>query len=150
MEGTNDLPTITPNTAPEQHHGPAHCHAWNLGHSRPPTKHRGVAAMANTLRIAFVSAVLLLVVGCGNALAPDAGGDEIYRVMCAQCHGDELEGGTGPALGPGSAAAASPDEDLLAVTRRGQGTMPAYELSLDGSQMDRLLVFLREQQAGGS
>lgn len=104
--------------------------------------------MSSTLRIAFVLAALLFVVGCSNAPASDAGGNEIYRALCAQCHGAELQGGSGPALGQDSAAAASPDEHLLTVIRRGQGTMPAFERSLDEGQTIRLLAFLREKQAG--
>lgn len=95
--------------------------------------------------------VLLLlavaVVSCSGAPAPDAGGEEIYRQLCASCHARDLSGGVGPALGAGSAAAALDDDVLTDTISRGRGSrMPAFGQTLDEDQIARVVAYLREQQ----
>jgi mono/diheme cytochrome c family protein len=98
--------------------------------------------------LAALSTVLLT--ACTGGPAPDAGGDEIYGLLCARCHGAELQGGVGPGLGVGSPSAGRPDEYLLTVITRGQGGMPAFGNTLSEDQILRLVAFIRERQADGS
>lgn len=94
--------------------------------------------------------LLLLAVtmaACSGAPAPDAGGEEIYRQLCASCHAPDLSGNVGPALGPDSAASLLDDEVLAATISRGRGSrMPAFGQTLDDSQITRVVAYLREQQ----
>jgi mono/diheme cytochrome c family protein len=94
--------------------------------------------------------VLLLVSACSvGRPAPDATGEEIYRMLCSNCHGDDLSGGIGPALGPGSESASRPDSFLELTILHGRGRMPSFESSLDDAQLDRLIRYIREEQEGG-
>ncbi len=51
-----------------------------------------------------------------------------------------------PALGPGSEAAAKPDESLLATITNGRARMPSFGNQLTDAQIDGLVVYLREVQ----
>jgi mono/diheme cytochrome c family protein len=81
-----------------------------------------------------------------RAPAPDATGEETYRQLCRSCHGEDLAGGVGPALGPGSNASEQDDEFLELTIMRGRGRMPAFGSSLGADQLDRLIGFIRERQ----
>lgn len=84
---------------------------------------------------------------CSGAPAPDAGGEEIYRQLCASCHSRDLSGGVGPALGPGSEASLLDDGMLASTIAQGRGSrMPAFGETLDDSQITRVVAYLREQQ----
>ncbi|MEX0796098.1 MAG: cytochrome c [Acidimicrobiia bacterium] len=91
---------------------------------------------------------LLLVVaaGCTGRPAADATGEEIYLQLCSNCHGDDLGGGVGPALGSGSPAAEHPDTFLEASIVDGRGRMPSFRSSLDDDQLGRLIRYIREVQ----
>ena len=97
--------------------------------------------------------VAMLWSGCGEPLPDDASGEEVYRATCAQCHGDELQGGggllspDGPPLGPGSAAAGQPDEFYIQTITRGSGRMPAVRV-LNEVQIERVITYIRERQEG--
>ena len=90
----------------------------------------------------------LVVTACVGRPAEDATGEEIYLQLCSNCHGDDLAGGVGPALGPGSLASTQPDEYLRMTITEGRGRMPSFESSLDDAQVERLITYLREVQAG--
>ncbi len=93
--------------------------------------------------------MVLLLVGCSVGRPPeDATGEEIYAQLCSNCHGDDLEGNVGPALGPGSHAAEEDDEYLEFTIVNGRGRMPSFESSLDEVQVDRLIAYIREVQNG--
>jgi len=83
---------------------------------------------------------------CTVAPAPDASGEEIYVRLCSRCHGEDLAGGIGPALGPGSNSANQTDEFLELTITRGRGRMPAFGSNLSAEQLDRLMGFIRERQ----
>jgi mono/diheme cytochrome c family protein len=87
-----------------------------------------------------------ILAGCTPAPAPDASGEEIYLLLCSRCHGEDLAGGIGPALGPGSNSANQDDEFLELTTMRGRGRMPAFGANLSADQLQRLIGFLRERQ----
>lgn len=92
-----------------------------------------------------VAAVILALSACSPTPSDDATGEEIYVQLCARCHGDDLSGGIGPALGPGSNAATEADEFLEFTIVNGRGRMPSFE-SLDEEQVDRLVGYIREAQ----
>jgi len=93
---------------------------------------------------AMVAMALLL---CGCDLGPDEGatGEEIYLQLCAGCHDEDLGGGVGPDLGPGSNAAREDDEYLEFTITNGRGSMPSFT-SLDEFQLERLIAYVREVQ----
>ena len=91
----------------------------------------------------------MLLVGipsCTALPAPDASGEEIYLRLCAHCHGADLSGGLGPALGAGSNAAAQDDAFLLLTVTRGRGRMPSFGGTLNDAQVERLIDYIRSQQ----
>ncbi len=99
-------------------------------------------------RLALVGVALILA-GCSVGRPPeDATGEEIYAQLCSNCHGDDLEGGVGPALGPGSHVTEEDDEYLEFTIVNGRGRMPSFESSLDEAQVDRLIEYIREVQNG--
>lgn len=90
--------------------------------------------------------LLLASVACVGRPPAEASGEEIYLQLCSNCHGSDLEGGIGPALGPGSVSAAASDEFLMVSIHDGFGRMPSFSSSLDADQLDRLVAYLREVQ----
>lgn len=73
-------------------------------------------------------------------------GRQIYEQACANCHGDDLGGGIGPALGAGTEVADRDDEYYIVTITRGRGRMPAFGSTLSDDQIERVIEFLREQQ----
>lgn len=94
---------------------------------------------------AVAVAIILLACACTQPVPEDASGEEIYAELCARCHGADLEGAVGPALGPGSNAATEDDEYLEFTITNGRGRMPSFP-SLDDAQLQRLVDYLREKQ----
>lgn len=66
-----------------------------------------------------------------------ANGEEIYIGNCAGCHGGELEGLSGPALGEYS------HEDIVAAIAQGPGNMPAELVS--GEEANDVAAWVSEQ-----
>mgnify|MGYP002624330755 CR=1 FL=1 len=95
---------------------------------------------------ALVAVLVFLLVGCTGRPPPDATGEEIYLQLCSNCHGENLGGGLGPALGPGSNASDQPDEFLEVTILNGRGRMPSFSASLDDEQLGRLIGYLRDRQ----
>lgn len=88
-----------------------------------------------------------LAVGCSiGGPAEDATGEEIYDQLCARCHGADLTGGVGPALGPDSNSATETDEFLEFTIMNGRGRMPSFSSSLDDAQLGRLIEYIRSEQ----
>lgn len=95
-------------------------------------------------------AILLLASACSvGEPSETASGEEIYAQLCARCHGSDLSGGIGPALGPGSSSVSEPDEFIEFTVVNGRGRMPSFESTLADSQVDRLVDYIREVQSGG-
>lgn len=107
------------------------------------------------MRPAAILAVLaMLVAGCSDPLEGKLGG-ELYDQTCALCHGLDLSGRSGPALGIGLAIGSGSNADvglsnqqLADVIRIGPGTMPGFEGRLTDAQIASLVVYLRVQQRG--
>jgi mono/diheme cytochrome c family protein len=98
--------------------------------------------------VAAVAAMALLVAACSlGGPREDATGEEIYAQLCARCHGADLDGGIGPGLGPGSTSEHESDEFLEFTIMNGRGRMPSFSSSLDESQLDRLVGYIREVEA---
>lgn len=95
--------------------------------------------------------LLLLVVAttaCVDRPATDATGREIYLQMCTRCHAADLSGSVGPALGPDSDAAQQSDEFLISAVTDGRGRMPSFRQTLTEDQIQRVVEYLRDVQAG--
>lgn len=98
-------------------------------------------------RIGPVAFLALALVACGVGPVPDdADGATIYQVICANCHGVDLEGRIGPALGPGSNSAAQPDSFIETTVRHGRGSMPSFRSTLSDEQIGRVIEYIREAQ----
>lgn len=99
-------------------------------------------------RLLLLLVAATTIVGCTGAPDTDATGAQIYLQVCARCHGNELGGRVGPALGAGSPTAERPDDYVIDVIADGRGSMPGFSSTLSAAQIDRLVAFLREEQAG--
>lgn len=75
-------------------------------------------------------------------------GAELYAEACAQCHGVDLEGNYGPALGPGSDAEQMSDVLLGAVVFSGIGDMRPMTGVLTQDQVKKIVAYIRDVQAG--
>lgn len=96
-----------------------------------------------------MTAALIALGGCSLGKPPvDATGEEIYNQLCARCHGADLEGVVGPALGPGSDVAGEPDDFIEFTVVHGRGRMPSFASTLDEAQIRRLVTYIREVQQG--
>jgi mono/diheme cytochrome c family protein len=107
---------------------------------------RSIAFPAMT-RLLLAALVFGTLSACVGRPPDDATGEEIYLQLCANCHGDSLQGAVGPSLGAGSDAANQPDEFLKVTITEGRGRMPSFQSSLSSDQVDRLVSFIREEQA---
>lgn len=92
--------------------------------------------------------VALAASACVQRPPADASGRDIYAQVCARCHGADLSGGIGPALGPGSNAASQPDEFLTSAITDGRGRMPSFAQTLTPEQIERVVAHLRDSQEG--
>jgi mono/diheme cytochrome c family protein len=99
-------------------------------------------------RLVALIVIAVLVSACVGRPAPEAGGEEIYLQLCSNCHGVQLQGGLGSALGPGSNAAGQPDEFLRIAITDGRGRMPSFSSTLSDVQVESLIAYLREEQGG--
>jgi mono/diheme cytochrome c family protein len=94
-----------------------------------------------------IFALIALLGGCGVGRPPDdADGAEIYSMLCANCHGADLEGRVGPALGAGSNSADLPDSFLEITIEHGRGRMPSFSTVLSDDQMEKLIDYIRHVQ----
>ena len=87
-------------------------------------------------------AALALLTGCRET---SVDGPTLYIRNCAACHGGDLGGGVGAAIGPGTASATQSDAELRSVIVSGVEGMPAS--GLDSEQIDALISYLRQRQA---
>ncbi len=78
----------------------------------------------------------------------DLNGEELYNLACSYCHGIDLSGNIGPALGPDSGVSFEDDEFIDDRIRHGFGEMPSFGNSFTDDQMLDIIAFIREKQAG--
>jgi mono/diheme cytochrome c family protein len=76
----------------------------------------------------------------------EASGQQIYEQVCSNCHGVDLEGGLGPAIGAGSNSAEQAEEFLTLTITRGRGRMPSFDATLTDEQVERLVEYVRSRQ----
>jgi aldose sugar dehydrogenase len=94
--------------------------------------------------------LLTLVSACSSRQLPaDATGVQVFSTICARCHGKDLGGGIGPALGQGSEAAGMTDEFYHTTIVHGLGRMPSFGSTLSDQQVERVIEYIREQQGNG-
>ncbi len=98
------------------------------------------------IRLVLASLLVGSLSACVGRPPEDATGDQIYLQLCANCHGDSLQGAVGPSLGPGSNAASQPDEFLRVSISQGRGRMPSFQSSLSDEQVERLIGYIRQEQ----
>lgn len=98
-------------------------------------------------RLVVAVAVSIAMAACIDEVPPDASGEQVYAKVCARCHGADLGGGIGPALGAGSRAAARPDSYYQVAITRGIGRMPSFRSTLDEEQVARVIEYIRARQA---
>lgn len=82
-----------------------------------------------------------------------ASGRQLYSQNCAACHGDNGEGGVGPALNSHDLLTLTVDEALFSLTRTGipGTTMPAWGQAFGGpftdEQLSQLVAYIRTWEA---
>lgn len=106
----------------------------------PPMKRPG--------RLALVAGAVALS-ACVSGPAEDATGQEVFAQVCARCHGADLGGGAGPALGAGSNSASQPEEFMTQTITNGRGRMPSFGHTLSAAQIERVVAYLRQAQEAG-
>jgi mono/diheme cytochrome c family protein len=106
------------------------------------------AVLAATLAASACSAAGSETVDTATLSLSDAGkaGRDVYAANCAACHGRDLGGGSGPALGPGSGAAAASAETLQRIITGGASGMPAWAGILTAEEIADVVTFLTEAQ----
>lgn len=75
-------------------------------------------------------------------------GEQMYTAACAQCHGDNLEGVFGPALGPDTDSVEMSDALMEAVVFSGIGKMRPMSGVLTEAQVQEVIAHIRRVQAG--
>ncbi len=97
----------------------------------------------NARRLLVVLVLPIVVAACSDPLEGKFG-EELYRAACAQCHGVDLSGGSGPAIGEGSNADVGlSDTQIGNVIKVGPGAMPGFDDRLTDAQIDSLVAYLR-------
>ncbi|MBB6451220.1 mono/diheme cytochrome c family protein [Geomicrobium halophilum] len=87
------------------------------------------------------SAMLLAACGdeseeAGDTMDP-AEGEGLYEENCLSCHGDDMDGGTGPALDGYSA------DEVVTAIEEGPGTMPAD--LVEGEEAESVAAYVEEE-----
>jgi len=76
-------------------------------------------------------------------------GEQMYQAACAQCHGQNLEGIFGPAMGAGTDSEQMSDTLIGAVVFSGIGKMPPMPGVLTEIQVQEVIDFIRRVQGIG-
>ncbi len=74
-------------------------------------------------------------------------GEQLYGAACAQCHGNNLEGNFGPALGPDTESEQMSDTLVEAVIFSGIGTMRSMSGVLTDEQAKEIVAYIRQVQS---
>ncbi len=105
--------------------------------------------------VSRVSAILLctMAVACASA---EQRGASVYKTSCAQCHGKTGEADTpaGKAFNARSLNSSEvlklSDAEMLALTKKGKGKMPAWEGILTDDQLKGVIAYIHTMQKGKS
>lgn len=116
--------------------------------------------MRKTLLLIGLFVLALVLVACGNEPEDNGGndagsdeaqpeetedsgdGEEVYQESCASCHGDDLEGGNGPALD--TIGADMSKDEILDQIEEGDDGMPAEIVK--GDEADAVAEWLAEKE----
>jgi len=72
-------------------------------------------------------------------------GRSVYAASCANCHGADGQGGTGPELRNGHVAERYPDiEDEIAAVTNGSRGMPSFQVRLGEDEIEAVVRYTRE------
>ena len=77
---------------------------------------------------------------------PPIDAEALLEANCTVCHGDQLQGGTGPALTAGGHAGDHGVEELIEVITNGRGRMPAWKGTLTDEEIAEVARFIEELQ----
>ncbi len=78
----------------------------------------------------------------------DLSGEELFNMGCAYCHGLDLSGNIGPALGPGSGLVTEDDAFIEDRIHNGFGEMPAFGKVFTDEQVASIVEYIRKVQNG--
>ena len=98
-----------------------------------------------------ISAILFctIAVACASAEQKAA---SVYKTSCAQCHGATGEADTPAGKAFNARSLKSPealkmsDEEMLALTKKGKGKMPAWEEVLTDDQLKDVIAYIHTLQ----
>ena len=76
----------------------------------------------------------------------DLSGEELFNMGCAYCHGIDLSGNIGPALGKGSGVANEDDAFYEDRIHNGFGEMPAFGKVFSDDQVASIIDYIRGVQ----
>ena len=99
--------------------------------------------------LVFLFVMLLTLIICASAAKAQEPAS-LYKTKCAMCHGADGKGDTPVGKSTGVRSFASPevqkesDADLIQITKKGKGKMPAYENKLTEPQIKDLVAYVRQ------
>jgi mono/diheme cytochrome c family protein len=73
-------------------------------------------------------------------------GEEIYHYQCSRCHGEDGQGGIGPAILKKDFLKAAGDTFIRGMISRGRSHTPMFAMTLSDAALDSLLQFMRSKQ----
>ena len=106
---------------------------------------KAVFSLTRLLPATLLVVIASTLTGCAGSTEGLLGQD-LYNKSCEACHGED--GLRGTQIGAGSAAVELTDEQIRGAISVGPGSMPGFP-RLTSEQLDSLVVFVRELQAGG-
>jgi len=102
-----------------------------------------------------ISAILLCTIAVSCAAAPQKAAS-LYKTSCAQCHGATGEADTPAGKAFNARPLTSPevlemsDAEMLALTKKGKGKMPAWEEVLTDDQLKDVIAYIHTLQKSKS
>lgn len=103
-------------------------------------------------RFYIFSATVLFAVSAAIACTQDSG-ENLYKVSCAQCHGLTGEADTPAGRSFKAHSLNTPDAlkmtdaEMLDLTKKGKGNMPAWEEMLTDEQLKDVIAYVRILQS---
>jgi len=73
-------------------------------------------------------------------------GEEIYHYQCSRCHGENGQGGIGPAILNSDFLDAAADDFIKGMISRGRPHTPMFGMKLSDEAIDSLIQFMRSRQ----
>lgn len=104
------------------------------------------------MKFARCSAWILMVVATVAAANGQNSGADVYKAKCAMCHGAAGDGNTPAGKAFKAPAFSSPDvlkasdAELLGITKKGKGKMPAWDGKLTDDQLKDVIAYIHTLQ----